>query len=563
MILSGQVLGDAYAYGHLVTSAFSMTIAAAFAVLALRVRALRADLAYAAVALLCTATGLAAMLLALRPALGHARLLFGIAIALYASVPVLWHIQFAADVLPPPARRRRARLLAGYAGSGAACLALVASGALDGGRFRVLEVGPLRSGLMVLPWWAAGGLFLFALAIIPLSAPLLVAGGPRRLERRSALPIMLIAPPLCAHELLVATGALDMVPLGGLVVGLASFQGVVILAERFRALTERRRLGRYRIERRIGSGGIADVFQARRAAGGPLEGVEQPVALKRLRPELAADPGEARRLIEEARILARLSHPNIVALYDAGCEEGELFLALELVDGTSLARLLASARRAGSPLGAPAAAAIGAEAAGALGYAHTFADPDGRPAGLIHRDVTPHNLLLDRRGTVKLADFGIARPAGPAAATATGGLRGKLPYVAPEQLRGQRYDHRIDIHALGVVLFEVACGALPYDGESEAEIVLRLLEGRPRSLDLLRAAGQELAGLIERMIAPDPADRPGDAAALGRALAALGDERAARSRLADLVGEDMAARAEQERARRPTTRLLARPSAPR
>jgi serine/threonine-protein kinase len=284
---------------------------------------------------------------------------------------------------------------------------------------------------------------------------------------------------------------------------------------------------------------MAEVFEARRVGTGELAGIERSVALKRLRPEMAADRREVTRLVEEARILSRLNHPNIVSLYEAGYEDGELFVALELVDGVSLARLVAAARGSARPLGAEIAASVGAQVAAALACAHAFCDETGAPAGLIHRDVSPHNLLVDRRGLVKLADFGIARPLARSAATTRDAL-GKLPYMAPEQLRGAAYDHRVDIHALGVVLFEVACGTPPYEGESDGEVISRIVEGRPASSHRLRELSEPLATLVEAMIATDPSARPGDAGQLAAALAGLCDQRMAVSRLAEAVERELA-----------------------
>src|SRR5687768_13570980 len=280
-VTMADVIAEAYAYGHLATAAFSFAMAVAFAVIAWRVPGYRADLAYAASGLLCAGTALAAMVLALEPTLERARHLFSAAVALYVSVPILWHVQFAADVWEPEPRRRHRRALEVYATSGVLLVILVESGMLDGGAFRRFDVGPIDGGLMVLPGWAALVIFASAFAIIPLSARLLGAAGPRRIERRSGLPLMFLAPPLCGHELMVAAGVHDMVPLGGYFAGLASLQGIVILAVRFRALTERRHLGPYRVERRIGAGGMAEVFLAYRIGSGPLDKVVQPVALKR------------------------------------------------------------------------------------------------------------------------------------------------------------------------------------------------------------------------------------------------------------------------------------------
>jgi serine/threonine-protein kinase len=539
-------MGDAYAYGHLAMAALSLAMAAAFALLAWRVPSYRADLAYAVAAVLCASVALAAMALALAPSLARARLLWGIGAILYVSVPILWHVQFAADLWPDSRRRRRHRnLVIAYAVGGAVLFAAILAGWFDDGTLRHLRVGGMQSGLPSTPWWAAGLLFVFACINVWLSASLLAGPGPRRAERRSALPLMLIAPPLCGYELLIAAGVFESIPLGGYVAGLASLQGIIIVAQRFRVLEEPRRLGSWRIERRIGAGGMAEVFAARRVGAGPLAGVVQPVALKRLRPELGRDPAEAKRLIDEARILAGLSHANIVTLHDAGLEDGEIYLALELVEGASLAVLL---ERAGGPLGRIATVEIGCQAAAALGHAH--------PRGLIHRDVSPQNLLIDGEGTVKLADFGIARTL-DRTRTGTGHVRGKLPYVAPEQLRGETYDQRVDLYALGVVLFQAAVGRSPFAGRSEAELVYRILEGHAEGDSALRErAGSPLAAIIERLLAPRWQERTAAAADLLAELAPLRSESEGRAELAALVSDARAASGDEGAARERRTRRL-------
>lgn len=542
-------MGQAYAYGHLAMAALSLAMAAAFALLAWRVPNYRADLAYAVAAVLCGAVALAAMALSLDPSLARARLLWEVATALYVWVPILWHLQFAAAVWPDAARRRRHRnLVIAYAVGGAVLVAAIAAGWFDDGTLRHLSVAGMTSGLPSTPWWSAGLLFVFACIAVWLSAALLAGPGPRRAERRSALPLMLIAPPLCGYELLIAAGVFESIPVGGYVAGLASLQGIIIVAQRFRALEEPRRLGAWRIERRIGSGGMAEVFEARRVGAGLLAGVEQPVALKRLRPELARDPAEAQRLVDEARILAGLSHANIVTLHDVGLEDGELYLALELVEGASLGRLL---ERAGGPLGRSIAVEIGCQAAAALAHAH--------PRGLIHRDVSPQNLLIDTTGTVKLADFGIARSIDHTR-TRTGQVRGKLPYVAPEQLRGEVYDQRVDLYALGVVLYQTAVGRSPFAGGTDAELVYRILEGHKAGDAFLRErAGERLADLVERLLFARWQDRPQSALEVAAALAPLRDEAAARAELAALVAEARAASGEETSSTGRRTRRM-RPS---
>jgi serine/threonine protein kinase len=236
--------------------------------------------------------------------------------------------------------------------------------------------------------------------------------------------------------------------------------------------------GRYQIERPLGHGAMAVVDLAR-----DLE-LGRPVALKRLAENLARDAEIRPRFLREARLAARLSHPNVVRVYDVGEWDGRPFIAMEHVDGESLAELLA--RRGRVP--ADEAAALGAQAARALAAAHD--------AGLVHRDVKPHNLLLDRDGTLKLGDFGIAFGLEGTKLTVAGTVLGTAAYLAPEQARGERVTAAADVYALGVVLVE-------------------LLTGRPART----APTGHLAGVLTRCLAADPEQRP-TAAELARDLSA-------------------------------------------
>jgi eukaryotic-like serine/threonine-protein kinase len=236
--------------------------------------------------------------------------------------------------------------------------------------------------------------------------------------------------------------------------------------------------GRYEVERPLGHGAMAVVDLARDLELGRL------VALKRLAENLARDDEIRPRFVREARLAARLSHPNVVRVYDVGEADGRPFIAMEHVDGESLAELLARRGR----LPADDAAALGAQAARALAAAHD--------AGLVHRDVKPHNLLLDRDGTLKLGDFGIAFGLEGTKLTVAGTVLGTAAYLAPEQSRGERVTSAADVYALGVVLVE-------------------LLTGQPgRS-----APGGPLAGVLTRCLADEPEQRP-TAAELARNLSA-------------------------------------------
>lgn len=209
-------------------------------------------------------------------------------------------------------------------------------------------------------------------------------------------------------------------------------------------------LGRYLILRPLGAGGMAQTFVAVRACphreGEPMEG-EPEVCLKRLRAELAADPIQRAHFLDEARTLARLCHPGIAALLDAGPDH----LVTELIDGVDLRRLLAFLSGRSERLPEPFVVRVARDLADALAHAHA--------RGVVHRDVTPANVVVGRDGRVTLVDFGIARSDAQKQRTRTGLVKGKAPYMAPEQALGAPVDARADLFALGVVLFEMLAGA--------------------------------------------------------------------------------------------------------
>ncbi|HRI06947.1 MAG TPA: serine/threonine-protein kinase, partial [Nannocystaceae bacterium] len=223
-----------------------------------------------------------------------------------------------------------------------------------------------------------------------------------------------------------------------------------------------RRLADYELIDRLGSGGMAEVWMGRRIAG---EGVYKAVAIKVLPAQRVGDERYRRMFNEEARISFLLSHSNIVQVFDLGQSDGQAFLVMEWVDGVNLAQLaeLTRSRRIAVPDGITAYV-IG-EVLQALAYAHTLTH-EGRPLAIIHRDVSPQNVLISVSGEVKLADFGIAR----VAHDETSGLfvKGKLRYMAPEQLAGQSRSPAVDLFAVGAMLHELLDGARFRDGDDEA-----------------------------------------------------------------------------------------------
>ncbi|HEX4418043.1 MAG TPA: serine/threonine-protein kinase [Kofleriaceae bacterium] len=279
---------------------------------------------------------------------------------------------------------------------------------------------------------------------------------------------------------------------------------------------------RYRVLRRLGQGGMAEVFEAERV--GEL-GFVRKVALKQLRPDALRDPMAAQRFIDETRIASQLHHAHIVAVLDVGVLDDRPFQVLELVDGLDADELV---RRAGGALPPELALMLAHAVAHALDHAHTATGGDGRSLGIVHRDVKPPNILIAWSGDVKLADFGIAVAHDRVAHTETGLVAGTRGFIAPEQRTRGQLDGRSDVFALGVTLHALCTGRSPL---SDLEAEVRLLGGEPIALD--PALPDDVRALIARAVAPDRRARPtaaGFAAAIGDVLAARG-ARDARSTL--------------------------------
>ncbi|MGF1469204.1 MAG: protein kinase [Sandaracinaceae bacterium] len=295
------------------------------------------------------------------------------------------------------------------------------------------------------------------------------------------------------------------------------------------------RVGPYELVQRLGVGGMAETFVALRR--GPA-GFEQRVCVKRVLPDLATDEGFVRLFVDEARLAGRLSHSNIVRALDFGEEAGCYYMALELVEGSDLRAMLAERRREGRRgLSDPEADLVARELARALDYAHRLAI-DGAPVGVIHRDVSPANVLVSEAGEVKLTDFGIAKATIHYHVTRTGVVKGKLPYMSPEQARGDALDPRSDLFSLGVLLHEALEGDRPFDGANDALTLANILEGRRRS----RRRISSLDPVLDRLLAPDPADRFDAAADLLDALGPPVATEAARRSLQDLARAARSAR---------------------
>ena len=235
------------------------------------------------------------------------------------------------------------------------------------------------------------------------------------------------------------------------------------------------RHGRYTIVRKIAEGGMAEIFLAKQHGS---EGFEKPVILKRILTAFYADEQFRNMLIDEAHISMGLTHNNIAQILDVGKAGGRFFLVLELVDGWDLGRILQRAEKAGFPLPPGLGLYILAEVCRALSYAHARTDLQGRPIGIVHRDVSPHNVLLSEQGEVKIIDFGVAKAMTKRDRTGAGVVKGKIAFMSPEQAMGQAIDSRADLYAVGILLYLITTGKRPFDGPTDMEVLLRVQSGQ-------------------------------------------------------------------------------------
>jgi serine/threonine-protein kinase len=259
---------------------------------------------------------------------------------------------------------------------------------------------------------------------------------------------------------------------------------------------------RYRVERVLGHGGMAAVYLAQD------QELARPVALKLLAEHLSADPSFHGRFLREAQLAARLSHPNVVHVYDVGDEGGRPYIVMEYVDGKTVAADLEERRR----FGPAEAVAVALQVCAGLEAAHA--------AGLVHRDIKPQNLLRNGDGIVKVADFGIARSLEATRYTEQGSILGTAAYLAPEQAAGEEVTAAVDLYALGVVLYELLTGTPPHNGETLPELLIKQREqGITPVRDLAPEVPVELEAAVMHALARNPDFRPASAAAFAAELA--------------------------------------------
>jgi serine/threonine protein kinase len=272
-------------------------------------------------------------------------------------------------------------------------------------------------------------------------------------------------------------------------------------------------IGKYVVQRKLAEGGMAEIFLA--SSFGP-EGFEKQVIIKRIRPTFADDASFIEMFVSEARLVSKLNHANIVQIFDFDRHENTFYIAMEYIRGRSLAQAHQRARELSVPLVPALAAQIVAEVARGLNFAHRLTER-GQPLSLVHRDVTPQNILLSYEGAVKLTDFGIAK-AGSRAST-VGMLKGKFAYMSPEQSKGEPVDARTDIFALGITLWELLTGGRLFDGESDIAVLRAVQERNVLPPEQLNPAVDEaLSALVMRCLERDRNNRFQNAQELERAL---------------------------------------------
>jgi eukaryotic-like serine/threonine-protein kinase len=276
------------------------------------------------------------------------------------------------------------------------------------------------------------------------------------------------------------------------------------------------RFGRYQLNESLGVGGMAELFKA--TCSGP-GGFERTVVIKRILPASSADPQFVRMFIAEAKILGMLNHPNIVQAYDFGEVEGRLFLVLEYIDGPSLLSAMQAMRNAGGHIPVAIAAHFAQEICRALDYVHNLADSDGKLLSVVHRDVTPSNIVLTSAGALKLLDFGVARYSTSAAHCDEGGIKGKVAYLAPEALKGLPIDRRVDIFSLGVVLHEMLTLKELFASKSTTTTLNKVLEAKiPLPSQARPDVPPELDAIVMMALERDPERRYANAADMAHDL---------------------------------------------
>jgi len=277
--------------------------------------------------------------------------------------------------------------------------------------------------------------------------------------------------------------------------------------------------GPHRLLERVALGGMAEVFKAKRSG---VEGFEKIVAVKRILPHLSDNKEFVDMFVDEAKMVAGLTHPNVVQIFELSRVDKSYYIAMEYVHGRDLRSILRRARDRGTRMPLELCALVASRVCSALEYAHRKKDDRGRPMMIVHRDISPQNILISFEGEVKLTDFGIAKAASKATITEVGALRGKLLYMSPEQAWGKPMDRRSDLFSLGIVFYEMVTDQKPFLGNSEVSILETVRECKvapPRTLN--PRIPESLERVVMKALERDPDRRYQDAADMSRDLEAV------------------------------------------
>ncbi len=262
---------------------------------------------------------------------------------------------------------------------------------------------------------------------------------------------------------------------------------------------------RYRVIDRLESGGMAEVFRAESIG---LQGFKKQVAIKRVLPHLAAKETFIKMFLDEARLSARLSHSNCVQVFDIGVGDGTYFIVMEFVDGANLRGIIDTLKASGRPFPAEEAVFIAIELCKGLQYAHYVVDENGVPLNIVHRDMSPPNVLVTKHGECKIVDFGLAKANTQLEKSEPGIIKGKFSYLAPEAARGQEVDARADIFAVGIMLWELLAGRRLFLGKTDLETVQMVQRAIVPPITRLRPdVAPELEPILARALAADPQQR--------------------------------------------------------
>lgn len=285
----------------------------------------------------------------------------------------------------------------------------------------------------------------------------------------------------------------------------------------------KKRVGKYTVLERIGRGGMAEVLAGLDTS---KPGAHRLVAIKQIRANHSGDAEFVDMFLDEARIQSIIQHPNLVKFYELGIEGDEYFMALEFLQGLDVKKLLDAVRRSGDVLSIGCALSIIVQAARGLHHAHEAKTLDGIPLEFVHRDVSPHNIFVTFHGVAKVLDFGVAKAKTRMNETQQGIVKGKVPYMSPEQCHAEQLDGRSDVFALGIVLFELLTGKHPFRGENEFLTIRAILEGPLPSVTALRPdADEELEGIVFGMLARSRTKRFATAKAAMEAILSYADAR--------------------------------------